>query len=562
MPLRLTAILLRLAATMSVSLAQSPPGVRGILDPRRLTLGGQATFTIETTGAPAHSLPRGITADGLSINYGGHNTSIQIVNGQQSESYSYVYSVRATSAGRFTIPAVEVSVGGTVFTTEPQELVVEEVSGDPAVNRAPTPYFLELETPKTELYVGEVVPLKLTLYVVGRNTISGVGQPEMERENLVMKRFPTTPQSGAVEIGGRIFSTITLETSLFAIDAGEVTIGPCSIPAMYYESEEYARVPSIFRRANRSTFTSNTVKLNIKPLPEEDKPADFTGAVGTFELTQTASPTILETGDPISIDLEVSGVGNFDSLAAPVMTDAEGWQLYPPRELVQNLSDGITGGKITYSQVAIPLEPHREIPPFRFSYFDPRLGKYVTAKSDPVSIQVAPDASAAALQASAERPGMPPGYSPSPADRPVADYEDILTIIDEPPLLHTIASPLLRSPLFWVANTLPALAFLSLVGTSAHRRWRARQLEKQANPSPRTPAEILQAMRSPRITRRDFYRETLNLIDAAGHRDDPRLSALETAALGLLYASRLSNATAPVSPTESKAILEILEQVK
>ena len=119
MPTRITALIF-LALSASTALAQTTPSVRGILNPRRITVGGQATFRLETTGAPAKPPERAIRAEGLAITYDGRSSSVQIVNGKRSERYSYIYSVHAASAGRFTIPPVKITVGGTVFTTDPQ----------------------------------------------------------------------------------------------------------------------------------------------------------------------------------------------------------------------------------------------------------------------------------------------------------------------------------------------------------------------------------------------------------------------------------------------------------
>ena len=376
-----------------------------------------------------------------------------------------------------------------------------------------------------------------------------------------MRRFPTTPQSGTADIGGRIYSTHSFETSLFAIAAGEITVGPCTIPAMYYESQQYARVPSIFRRANRSTFTSNSFKLKVKPLPEQGKPADFTGAVGTFELTQNASPTTLEVGDPISIDLHVSGVGNFDSLEAPVMTNTEGWQLYPARELVQNLSDGITDGKITYSQVAIPLQQHREIPPFRLSYFDPKREKYFLASSDPVPIDVAPDATTTALEASAERPGMSANSSQAATGKPICR-------------VRRHPSPSFQSHPSFAPSLRPFSAHQSS-GCQCPSRARPHRPHRNERPPPlarlanreerkRHPAHACGNSRDHAQSKHHTTQLLPRDPHLHRHRRRPRQPRtrrpLETAALDLLYASKLANATAPITPTESKVVLDILEQ--
>lgn len=576
------------ASIIPVSRAQtaSPAvSVEAILDPRRITAGGQATFSIEITGGQAEGGPPQIQAPGLLIVLRGQqNMPGRIVNGVTAQRFNYIYSVSASSPGRFTIPSVLVTVGGSSFHTGPQELVVQapsEQTSDLSAN-AKSSCFVDLELPKRDLYVREVIPLKLTLYVIGRNTISGVGHPEMERENLVMKRFPTSPRPGVVELDGRLYSTLTLETSLFAIDEGKITVGPCSLAAMFYETQgNNPQAPSIFRRAVRKTLLSNAIELNVKALPEKGQPRDFTGAIGSFALAQKVSPTRLNTGDPISVDIEISGIGNFDSLEAPAMEDSEGWQLYPPREFAQNLSDGVVTGKITYSQVIIPLREHREVPPFRFSYFDPEEERYISVESDPVPIEVTLDtaAAAAALSSTMETPGVL-AAGRSPAQRPVEQLEDILTIRSETPAFRAIATPLLRSPVFWAAQSFPALAFLGLLGTGLHRRWKQWDATREKKAPARTCREIIAEMKSGNLSRKDFYRDTLACIDTARGARPPagndtettpsemkppeltsELAQLEAAALGVIYGDRDAETSPGISRDEANAVLATLRRL-
>jgi preprotein translocase subunit SecB len=50
-----------------------------------------------------------------------------------------------------------------------------------------------------------------------------------------------------------------------------------------------------------------------------------------FEVSLNADPRELSVGDPISIEMNVSGSGNFDSLTAPALTTAGDWKTYPAR---------------------------------------------------------------------------------------------------------------------------------------------------------------------------------------------------------------------------------------
>ncbi len=580
-------LLLSLAAVSTPLLpypasAQQQLKATAILDPRKIALGERTTFTIEISGAMRNATPPQITAPGLQIQHMGYNATQRILNGRSTGVISYIYAVTPIREGRFTIPEVEIRIQNQVLKTEAQELLVLPArtaqpnvpdAGESNLEAA----FLRIQTPKSELWVGEVIPLELTLFVRGRNTISGVGQPDIKRENLVIKRFPNSPRQGITEVQGKIYSTLTLETSLFAIAAGTITVGPCTLPCTYFEAQNYdTRVPSFFRRSRRANLTSNSFNLTVKPLPEKGRPADFTGTVGVFSLRHSASPAKLASGDPISVDFEITGVGNFDSLASPMITSEEGWKLYPSREISKQLSDGLTIGRIAFSQVIIPLQRHRQIPPFRFSYFDPEEERYVTRTSDPIPIEVTADFRPEASPASVESPGSPdtPGPVPERRLRPEEAMDDILHIKTTMPALAFQRVPILRSKAFWAAQSVPALALVAIMGIGARRRYREWEARRAAELAPRSYSDILNRLESESLSREEFYRETLAAIetwerdhettDDAGSDALPDAREWETLRSGaeyLLYGSTRTMRHSNVPAAEKETVMEVLRNL-
>lgn len=60
-----------------------------------------------------------------------------------------------------------------------------------------------------------------------------------------------------------------------------------------------------------------TLEITARPLPEEDRPIDFAGAVGAFTLTSSVAPRAFETGAVIELTVEVRGDGRLPDGAAP-----------------------------------------------------------------------------------------------------------------------------------------------------------------------------------------------------------------------------------------------------
>ena len=134
-------------------------------------------------------------------------------------------------------------------------------------------------------------------------------------------------------------------------------------------------------------ITSPEKKISVLDLPTENRPADFSGAIGTFSLAVAASPLDGKVGDPITLKMQLNGSGNFSLVKAPILTENKGWKVYPASGTVKELGSG--KGEKTFEQALIPTEQGlTAVPPVRFSYFDPKAEEYVTLTSDPVSLNL------------------------------------------------------------------------------------------------------------------------------------------------------------------------------
>lgn len=133
-------------------------------------------------------------------------------------------------------------------------------------------------------------------------------------------------------------------------------------------------------RALRITPTT----LIIQPLPTNGRPDDFSGAVGQFTLTGTATPAQVQPGDIVTLCWELSGRGWLGD--APIrMPDPGGaFKTYPPQETARD-SARI---HLAMRQVVIPLTTNATLSgTARFSYFDPESKNYriVTAGPFPLT---------------------------------------------------------------------------------------------------------------------------------------------------------------------------------
>lgn len=130
--------------------------------------------------------------------------------------------------------------------------------------------------------------------------------------------------------------------------------------------------------------------IEVKPLPQDGRPADFTGAVGSFSIEASAKPLSLGVGDPVTLTYRItdtSGIGRLDSVGPPRLDSPSITQDF--RIPTAPLAGSVQGNTKTFTQTLRPTaESVREIPPIAFSWFDPNTGRYETAASKPIALSV------------------------------------------------------------------------------------------------------------------------------------------------------------------------------
>jgi hypothetical protein len=200
---------------------------------------------------------------------------------------------------------------------------------------------------------------------------------------------------------------------------------------------------------------TNGASIEIKPLPTVGRPANFFGPVGEFTLTASAQPTKARTGDPVSLKVEIKGLGNFDRIEKPILTNTDGWRAYQPSEDLQPLDDlGLSAVKVfVYPLVA--SKPLNSLPTVEFSYFDPNAEKYVTLKSSPTNVEIEGDRLPDAAASPAISDASPASKSTPP---PTPDVLDVRTSLPAPATFL----PLIKQPFFWTTQAIPASALLFL----------------------------------------------------------------------------------------------------
>ena len=110
------------------------------------------------------------------------------------------------------------------------------------------------------------------------------------------------------------------------------------------------------------------LSIEIRPLPREDRPPDFSGAVGQFEFDASVTPTNIAVGDLITVRTRVRGSGCLESVSPPRIAASEHFKIYDPREVTPPGAP-----ERVFEQMLIPQSTNAAaVPAVAFSYFDPQ----------------------------------------------------------------------------------------------------------------------------------------------------------------------------------------------
>ena len=163
------------AADVSVSAAVEPAEMRP---------GGYGSYVItlesgQPDEAPQLQLPAGLELVSATPSF---SNQTSYINGVVSRSASLTWSITTSAAGEYVIPAQEIHIGGKPFRTGEVRITVKDNPASPAAQFDP---LLTIEAGKRAIYLGEVIPITVNLYVHRRTMLRRIGLIEIPKDNFV-----------------------------------------------------------------------------------------------------------------------------------------------------------------------------------------------------------------------------------------------------------------------------------------------------------------------------------------------------------------------------------------
>ncbi|MBM3307368.1 MAG: protein BatD, partial [Candidatus Eisenbacteria bacterium] len=443
--------------------------VAATVDRTVASVNDRIVLTVTVTGTmrqvPTPKLPD--LSDSFVVQSAGSSTNFSMVNGQVTSSRSWSYSLLPRSVGSFTIGAAEVEFAGSVYRTDP--IAVEVVEGRAPAAAVPgerqssgvqsggRDVFITTSVDRKRAYVDEQITLSFKFY----RRIALWEQPRYtppELSGFWSEDLP--PQEESYEsVGGVRYQVTEIRTALFPTAPGRATVGPATL--VY--SEGGGGFGFFATPGRRRQLTTEPIAIEVVPLPQEGRPADFGGAVGSYRITASIEPASVPAHQPATLKVRISGTGNVRKLTAPRLPELPDFKVYESSTTSDpSRTGGAMGGTKIYEYVLVPQTPGRKtVPAIRLPHFSPSSGEYRVADTGDLTLEVT-EAVAGAEEA-------------RPPTAGIARLGTDIRYIREPGgTLTPAAEPVYARPWFVLLQLAPLVA---LGGTWAGKRRRDRLVQ-------------------------------------------------------------------------------------
>ena len=437
------------------------------------------------------------------------STSMQIINGVSSSSLTLSYILMPNTTGSFTIGSASILSEGQTYTTSPIKITVVKGSQKPkdennssgvSNQEIAENLFIRASIDKNKVYQGEQVTITYKLYtrlnIAAQMSVDKLPQYQgFWAEELETAR---NISFGNEVIDGKQYKVGLLKrVALFPSQSGKLEVTPfeLTIPIQIQKKKNPNNVwddffGDPFGRSEIVEYPakSNTLKVDVIPLPDNNKPTSFRGAVGNFNFSASIDKQKTKTNEPITLKFDISGTGNLKLLELPSFELPNGFEKYDPKTDEQiNRSGKISGTKKAEYLLIPRIAGAREIPAIEFSYFDPETKSYKTIRSKSFNVEIEQG------QGSAE------DYT---------DQQNILQLDNDIRYIKTKfddvefqGDVLILKPEFWVASIIPMISAFVLIG------WKRKQDKLSGN------QQLLRYSKAEKVARKRF-KTAKKLLDA------------------------------------------------
>ena len=322
------------------------------------------------------------------------------VNGVQSFSKTYTYFLTPKKKGKIVLGQAEVNINGEIYKTSPIEIEIisaVEKPNDPnnTDNIIDGNIHLVAEISKNNPYLNEGITVTYKLYF--RNPISISDVQELESpsygdfwSHLIKIGRAEINMRGSYK-GEPYNEVIWRKAVLYPQKTGKLILEPLtlnlSLNLPSNRKDLFGR--RILTQAQKMITTGKDI-IRVKGLPQNNKPDNFSGAVGEFDFDVILNKNALKATESFQVKIKVKGKGNLKLFNLPPINVPNTLEVYEP-EHEENIQITVSGmeGFIEDNYTIVPeYQGKYPIPPVKFTYFNPQTALYKTLNSQDLLVDV------------------------------------------------------------------------------------------------------------------------------------------------------------------------------
>ena len=338
--------------------------------------------------------------------YNGHATSMS--------SITYTYMLMSNKSGTFTIPAAHIKVGGNTYSSDPVKVTVTGGNGaagggttfhqdeddEPRIQRAGTQIgsndlFIRVSANKTHVHEQEPILLTYKVYTLVELTQLEGKMPDLNGFHSQEVQLPQQKNFHIEHVNGRNYRTVTWsQYVMYPQMTGKLEIPSITFKGIVVQKnhnvdpfEAFFNGGSGYVEVKRE-IEAPGLTVQVDSLP--NRPSNFSGGVGKFNISAQIDKEEVKAGDPITLRVVVSGVGNLKLLKQPTVEFPKDFDKYDPKVTDKTkLSANGVEGNMVYDFLAVPRnQGDYTIPAVEFVYYDTSSDSYKTLQTEPFTLKV------------------------------------------------------------------------------------------------------------------------------------------------------------------------------
>lgn len=366
------------------------------------------------------------------------------VNGNVKKYTALSFILKPKRPGKFSINAATVKIGGKEYNTNPAVLIVSNTSsgnpgsnmpgnmfpgynpmaparpseefkdyifrkGDNIADKVSRNMMLKLQVDKSSCFVGEPIVATYKLYTRLKSDSKLTENPSFNGFSVIDLTNQDIDDYTREKINGREYNVyIIRKAQLYPLQPGNIELETAELENnIQFIKDEYASsygndISDIFNDFSLATIpadgiinqtvnlTSNRVSIEVKALPENNKPATFTGAVGNFSLDARLQKNNFPANETGKLQVAITGSGNLQMLTALSPDWPTGIDAFEPEtgESINKAMVPVYGKKVFEYGFSADKPGNYILPAVSFSFFDPATATYKTISTKPFPLTV------------------------------------------------------------------------------------------------------------------------------------------------------------------------------